>query len=107
MPIININERNSIYKVKVNITKENIHTIREEFPEVYAKLVKLYNHPILGGSKLNTIGFPIDTPVPDWIMHFVDIKSIVNDNLSNFPLGPIGIQRLDNDRVNYTNNISF
>jgi len=107
MPIINLEERNAIFKIKINVDKSNVETIKDTYPEVYQKLVKLMAHPNLGGSKLNTIGFPIDAQVPDWVLNFVDINSIVNDNLSNFPLEPIGISRLSNDSVNYSNTISF
>ena len=64
------------------------------------------NHPVLG-AKLGTIAFPIDSEVPDWILYFVNAAEIVNDNLKNFPLDSIGLNRLDNQSVNYSNIISL
>lgn len=102
MPTINLDERNSIFKVKVDINKKNVSKIKDTYPEVYEKLLKLLDHPTLG-SKLNTIGFPQDSKVPDWVFAFVDYNSIVSDALKNFPLASVGLNRLDNDSVNYSN----
>lgn len=106
MPMINLDERNKIFKVKVNINRNNVDRIKDEFPEVHAKLVALMNHPVLG-AKLGTIAFPIDSEVPNWILYFVNAAEIVNDNLKNFPLDSIGLNRLDNQSVNYSNIISL
>ena len=106
MPAINLDERNKIFKVKVIINRNNIHKIKDSDPEVYEKLLKLLDHPVLS-SKLETIAFPMDSKVPDWILNFVDISAIVNDNLRNFPLDSIGLKRLDNDSVNYSNIIKL
>lgn len=102
MPAINLDERNKIFKVKTKINRNNVEKIKDTYPEVYEKLIRLLNHPKLS-SKLETIAFPIDSKVPDWILEFVDINTIVNDNLKNFPLDSIGLKRLDNDSVNYSN----
>ena len=106
MPAINLEERNKIIKIKVDINKKNIHRIAESYPEVYAKLVTLLNHPTLG-KDLNTIALPLDSEVPDWILVFVDVQTIVSNVLSNFPLESIGLKRFDNDTANYTNIISL
>lgn len=105
MPAINLDERNKIFKVKVNINRNNVGKIRDSYPEVYARLCKLLEHPVLS-TKLTTIAFPMGSEVPDWILEFVDIPTIVNNNLKNFPLESIGLQRLNNDSVNYSNIIS-
>ena len=106
MPAINLEERNKIFKVKTNITRNNIDRIKDTYPEVYEKLVALLQHPTLA-TKLDTIAFPMDSQVPDWILEFVDVAAIVNNNLKNFPLDSIGLKRLDNDSVNYNNIISL
>ncbi len=106
MPAINLEERNKIYKVKTNINRNNVDKIKDKYPEIHAKLLKLMEHPTLA-SKLDTIAFPIDSQVPDWILEFVDVATIVNDNLKNFPLDSIGLKRLDNDSINYSNIISL
>ena len=106
MSPINLNERNKIFKIKLNVTRANLERIKDDYPEVYEKFNKLMQHPTLG-AKLGTIGFPEGDPVPDWILPFVDVSTIVNDNLKNFPLDSIGLKRLDNDNVNYSNIIQL
>ena len=106
MPAINLNERNAIFKIKLNINKNNVHKIHDKYPDIHAKLVELLKDPQLS-TRLGTIGFPMDSKVPDWVLEFVDINTIVNDNLRNFPLEAIGIYRLDKDSVNYSNVISL
>lgn len=105
-PAINLEERNAIYKIKLNITKSNVHTIKDKFPRIHQKLLELMKHPVLG-SRLGTISFPVDSPVPEWVLYFVDINTIVNDNIKNFPLDSIGLKRLENDNVNYSNIITL
>lgn len=106
MPAINLNERNAIFKVKLNIDKNNVHKIRDKYPEVYKKILNLMKDEKLG-SKLGTIGFPMDSNIPDWVLEFVDVNNIVNDNLKNFPLDSIGVYRVNKDVANYTNIISL
>ena len=105
-PAINLNERNKIIKIKINVDKKNVNKIAEKYPDKYEKLVALLNHPTLG-SKVNTIALPIDTEVPDWVLEFVDTQTIISDALKNFPLESIGLKRLDNDSVNYSNIIKL
>lgn len=102
MPAINLEERNKIIKIKIDVSKKNVEKIKDSHPEEYAKLVALLNHPILG-SKVTTIGLPVDVAVPDWVLSFVDFTTIINDQLKNFPLDSIGLKRLNNDSVNVSN----
>jgi hypothetical protein len=106
MQAINLEERNKIIKIKIDVNKKNVGKIKDLYPEDYDKLVKLLNHPILG-AKVSVIGLPIDVPVPDWVLSFVDFTSIINDQLKNFPLDSIGVKRLDNDTVNVSNIIQL
>ena len=106
MPPINMEERNKIIKVKINVNKKNVSKIKDIYPETYVKIIRLLDHPTLG-AKVNTIGFPVDVQIPDWILSFVDIQTIVNDSLKNFPLESIGLKRLNNSSVNYSNIIKL
>lgn len=106
MPAINLDERNKIIKIKLNINKKNVDKIKDLYPREHAKLVALLNNPSIG-SKVNTLALPVDVPVPDWVLSFVDTQSIISDSLKNFPLESIGLNRLDNDSVNYSNIISL
>lgn len=106
MPAINLDERNKIIKIKIDVNKKNVDKIKDIYPEIYEKLVRLLNHPQLG-NKINTIALPPDAPVPDWILAFVNTQEIIADSLKNFPLESIGIKRLDNDSACYTNIIQL
>ena len=106
MPAINLEERNKIIKIKLNINKKNVDKIKDLYPREHAKLVALLDDPILG-AKVNTLALPVDVPIPDWVLSFVDTQSIISDSLKNFPLESIGLNRLDNDSVNYSNIISL
>lgn len=106
MPAINLEERNKIFKVKINLNRNNVSLIKDTYPEVYDRMVSLLQDPILG-SKCSIIGFPYDSSIPKWVIPFVDVATIVNDNLKNFPLDSVGLKRLDNDNVNYSNIIQL
>lgn len=106
LPAINLDERNHIFKIKLNLNKNNVNLIKDSDPIVYKKLVDLLNNPAMC-DKLDTIGFLMDSDIPDWVLKFVDIKSITNSLLKNFPIESIGLQRLQNNHVNYSNVISI
>lgn len=106
MPAINLEERNKIIKIKIDVNKKNVDKIKDLYPEEYAKLVRLLNHPILG-SKVTVIALPVDAAVPDWVLSFVDFTTIINDQLKNFPIDSIGLKRLNNDSVNVSNIIQL
>lgn len=102
LPAINLEERNAIMIAKCNITKDSIEAIREDFPYIYNNAIELLENPIYKG-KIDSIAVPSDEDVPEWLIRLVDYKIIVNDNISGFPIESIGIQRLGNTNVNYTN----
>lgn len=106
MPAINLEERNKIIKIKLDVSKKNVHKIKDKYPEIYEKLINLLNHPNLG-TRVSTIALPVDVAVPDWVLEFVDFTTIVNDSLKNFPLDSIGLNRLENDSVNVSNIIQL
>lgn len=106
MPAINLEERNKIIKIKIDVDKKNIIKIKDAYPEEYEKLLSLLNDPLLG-SKVTVLGLPLDTQVPDWVLTFVDFNTIINDQLKNFPLDSIGLKRLNNDSVNVSNIIQL
>ena len=106
MSYINLEERNKIIKIKLDVSKKNVGKIKDLYPEDYAKLVSLLDDPVLG-SKVTVIGLPADTAVPDWVLSFVDFNTIINDQLKNFPLDSIGLKRLSNDSVNVSNIIQL
>jgi hypothetical protein len=106
-PAINLDERNNILIIKTDITKKNIDKIKDLYPEKYDKLLKVLNSSLSDGKSIDSIAIPLDTPVPDWVLPFVDFNTIINDSLKNFPLEAIGLSRKENDYVNYSNIIKL
>lgn len=107
---INLQERNTVDIVKVNITPSNIESIREEFPHIYDNFVELFKNqsifaPKASGVKyiVDSIAIPIDIETPKWLIGFIDYNTIINDCLKNFPIESVNIVRLNNDHVNYSN----
>ena len=127
---IDLNERNGIDIVKVNINRLTAENIKDDFPDIYNNIINLFDsddndpnaYKIEIDSKtgkekkkdnrtfkgsIDAISIPKDTPTPDWLKEFIDYNSIVEDNIKGFPYESIGIQRLDKSHVNYTNIIKL
>ena len=52
---------------------------------------------------INSIAIPTDTPVPEWIVPFINYSEIIHNNLNNFPLDSIGVHRFGNKNITYSN----
>ena len=37
-----------------------------------------------------------------WVQEFIDYRTIINDNITNFPFESIGITRLGSNNINYS-----
>ena len=113
---INLEERNALDIVKVNITPSTVEKIKDNYPVEYAKLISIIGTKEQPASKeyaefykgsITSIAIPKDAKIPVWLLELIDYTTIINDNLCNFPLESIGIQRLGKDKVNYTNMINL
>lgn len=102
MTLLNMGERNSIDIAKVDINSMNIEKIKDKYPELYVRCQNLLKDKYFQAG-ITAIGIPNDEDVPEWLSEFIDYKSIVNDNVSGFPLEAIGAMRLTNSNLNYTN----
>ena len=91
--VINLDQRNSIDIAKVNIDKNTIERIKDDFPDVYAGAVNLMQTDKAFASGIDCIAIPINEPVPEWILPFVAYEEIISDNVGNFPLESIGLTR--------------
>ena len=99
---VDLDDSNTAYIVKVKIDASEAEKIRTTYPNQYNGIMKLLK--IKEYSPMITkICIPVGTPLPEWIKHFINYSEIVNDNLKTFPIESIGLDRKDNDRVNYTN----
>jgi hypothetical protein len=114
MPAINLDERNAIDIAKTNITLNSVESIKDKYPEVYENILKVFeeddkldkDHKIFKGS-IDAVAIPLDLKVPDWLLEFIDYKTIINNNISGFTFESVGIQRLHKNSVNYTNIIQL
>ena len=114
LPGFDLTNRNSLDIVKIKIDKNSAIKIRDQYPEQYEKFCDILEsksniqlegfnlHEIFGG-KLENIAIPKDLPVPEWLIPFIDYDSIIQDNLSNFPIESIGLGSFGAKKINYSN----
>ena len=102
---LDTNVRNSVDIAKVDMNPRNIERIREAFPDVYEKAIELFKNKKFSGG-ITSVAIPLTEPVPKWVLPFIDYNSIINDNLSGFPIESLGINRGAKTN-NTTNMINF
>ena len=111
-----LEERNNLDIVKVNINPKTIEYVKESHPEVYKRMVRLVGDGVNPPAKefkdvykgnITALGIPKDCNVPDWVIPFINYNEIINANLKVFPIDSIGCNRLGKDKVNYTNIIAI
>lgn len=98
---IDLEKRNSISIVKVNIDKDSVEQIKDSNPDIYNILKELLSTPEFSPS-IDSLAIPNDVNTPSWVFKFIDYVTIINDNLTNFPLECIGIHK-GKSTVNKTN----
>ncbi len=99
---INLDERNAVSIAKVSINPKTIEKIKDKYPEVYSKALKLFEMPMFKVG-IDSIAIPLDVDVPDWLLDLIDYNTIVNDNVGGFVYDSVGIKRFGRNKVNYTN----
>lgn len=111
---IDLDARNTIDVVKVQIDPSNIDKIRDSYPDVYDRFVDLFMDNTFfkpdaqgeGSSakkkEITTLAIPVGVSTPEWVKEFIDYKTIINDNIGNFPFESIGITRLGSNNINYS-----
>lgn len=128
LPAIDLEARNRIDVVKVSINRGNADKIKDKYPETYGNIIAAIEHlevtelerakerakkakkeppTTIPDIEISAIAIPTDVNTPDWVMEFIDYTSIINDCLCNFPIESVGIPRMDNNNVNYTNIVSI
>lgn len=103
---IDLNARNTIDVVKVDITPMNIYKIRDQYPEVFERFVNLFmDNSLFKDEKkkvITTLAIPTGVDTPKWVQEFIDYRTIINDNIVNFPFESVGITRLGSNNINYS-----
>lgn len=101
---IDLDARNTIGAVKVNITPANINRIRDTYPDVYERFVQLFMDKKFFTNKVEvtTLAIPVNVDTPEWVKEFIDYRVIINDSITNFPFESIGITRLGSGNINYS-----
>lgn len=102
----NLEENNVAEIVKINLTLKTVDKIKETFPDIYDKAIKLFNSDKAFLSGFSSIAIPYDSDVPEWVFEFIDYDAIITDNLSNFPLFYSSGLYADNN-ANYSNILTF
>ena len=97
--------RNSIDIAKVDINMKNVDRIRDTHPYVYEKAVELL-HTKDFETGISAIAVPLNEPVPNWVLPFIEYDQIIRDNVSGFPIESIGLRRGAKTN-NITNIIQF
>ena len=100
---LNLEERNSVDIAKVIINKNTIEKIKDKNPELYIRCKELLESGQFKEPEINSLAIPKDIQVPEWVLDFIDYDTIINENVSGFPLESIGCMRLNNNRVNWSN----
>lgn len=106
--------RNAMDIVKVKINEKEALKIKDTYPETYEKIMKVLNDETIfkgvrpsKGNEFTSLAIPLDVSVPKWAVEFIDYKTIINDNIGNFPLESVNIQNNGNNNIAYSNIMSI
>lgn len=105
MEMINLNERNSVDIIKVDINPKNIDKLKFEEPEIYEKVLALFEEKEFKKG-ITTIALPKNESIPKWLLEYVDYVTIISDNVKHLPIESLGIYR-GLDMNSYTNILSL
>lgn len=111
-----INLPATVTLVKVNLLKKSDAAKLEKWPEIYQKVIDLFDHdPEVGGKKpkgIKAIALPDDMDeVPDWVLAVIDVDTLCGDNMKLLtqlyrPLGMVkGNIRHNGNTITYYTNI--
>lgn len=105
---IDLDSRNYLEILKVNIREKNIGELQQSNPAVYERLIKFFdNNRATYKGEILAVAVPADEHLPSWVLDYADYFEIINTNIKNFPLESIGITRFEKENVNYTNIITI
>ena len=99
---INLEDSNTVMIIKTNINKKTIERNSEDDPVFYDKVKKLIDTPEFKGE-IKTIAVSFGSPIPKWIIPYINYTEIVHDNMNSFPLESLGFNRFDNKYITFSN----
>ena len=99
---INLTQANTVILIKTNLDKKNVTKVQADHPDFYERAMKVLETDTFKG-KIETVAVMMDNPVPKWIIPFINYSEIVHDNLAAFPLESVGLNRLDNSHITFSN----
>ena len=99
---IDLNTRNTVLIIKIDLNKNNVCDLKDTYPDVYEKACRLFERKEFSKG-ITGIAILDHKNVPAWVKDYIDYVTIVNDNLHNFPCEAVGIDRREKDPINYTN----
>ena len=102
---LDLSIRNSIDVIKIDMSPKNIDRIRDTYPGVYERAMKLFSVKEFA-SGVSSVAIPANEPVPGWVLPFIEYAEIINNNISGFPIESIGLYR-GYAKNNFTNMIQF
>lgn len=102
---LDLSIRNSIDVIKIDMSPKNIDRIRDTYPGVYERAMKLFSVKEFS-SGVSSVAIPANEPVPGWVLPFIEYAEIINNNISGFPIESIGLYR-GYAKNNFTNMIQF
>lgn len=105
-PMIDLEQINNLDILKLNINKHNIENLKSKNEYAYNKVIALMSSNKYFEKEIDSIAIPKDQTFPDWMIDFIDYTTVINNNLSVFPLESLRIYR-GNSSNNYTNIISL
>jgi hypothetical protein len=101
-----------VYVLKVNMQRaKDIEPLKDTYPDVYESLMReIYNNPNkqISSKGLNAFAVPqIAEKMPEWLIQFVDIDTIIEDNTKSFfpVLKSLSLEIINtkSDRLSYSN----
>lgn len=118
LPSLDLSDRNSVDVAKILVTPSTLNTIKDKYPYQYEKFMDLVDpsrgvfiegEPVqdLFRGKVSAISIPKDTEVPEWLRELIDYNTLIQDNISGFPVSSVGISKMDEKKVNYSNVIKL
>ena len=85
---------------------KKLYNLQEEWTEFYEKAMELLSTESYKNG-ITSIAIHYDSPVPEWVIPYINYQEIIQNNLNSFPLELIGIHNISNNYITTSNIISL